>query len=975
MPHLSLAFLGTFQAKLDSQPIPYFRSTNVQGLLAYLALQPERSFTREALAVLFWPDLPDSSAKKNLRQSLYQLRQLLNESDSTEEPFLLIQRQTVQFNAAASHTLDVFRFLQAIDRGDLNAAAALYSGELLAGFTCDSLEFENWLRQERERLHRLALEALTELTRQQLAQQDFAAAQATARRQLALEPWHEEAHRQLMTILALTGQRGAALAQYESCVAILDEEMGLDPSAATVALQAAIGAGELEMTPAGQHAKKGVLPAPDRQAELILLDKVRAFWVEGVLQQTLGIGSMIELAMETVPDGVANPWQSVVGELELPRQPISPGKTISDIFTACGRELLILGEPGSGKTVMLLELARTLLARAKTDPNEPLPVVLNLASWASKARPLDLWLVDELNEKYLIPKKMGQTWLTNDRLLLLLDGLDEVEFSQQADCAGAINQFRQQYGLVPLALACRYQHYQAIGTPLRLNEAILLRPLTAAQTNAYLSQLDQQAHGLRQAIQADPTLQEIAQSPLMLQVMSKAYRQGSGDVALPSVSTSAPTEQRKERLLYTIFDTYFHQMLKQLVGTSQHSAPQSQYWLVWLAQQLSGHNQTVFMLEALQPTWLTSRRQRWLYMIMTRVLLGLFVGLTLWLFGLTGRQIGVPDHSRSSLLIVAQVDVPLVWIDLVMSLLINGVYGVIAAALDILFFERRQKQPTAISRWDWPRKIALASVVALIAFIQLTLLQEQPAFLALQVISEAFMFVLFAHFAFGQGYGNDGETVEALRWSGRGSMRGVLPALAVGLMFSVVVWQLFPAQRTLLQIVALIGIPITFLVLMLLGLTDNHLETKTQPDQGIRLSAQNALLAGSLASGITGLFAWIGGAILRGQGLPVTNLFWMYCSVVAFLIASLAFGGFNVINHLVLRLLLWQSGQIPRRYVPFLNAAARHVLLYRVGGGYIFIHRLLQEHLTQKSLEPPHPPDQPAQAQGQPITDLIPSNV
>jgi DNA-binding SARP family transcriptional activator/predicted ATPase/tetratricopeptide (TPR) repeat protein len=240
MAHLSLTFFGSFQATLGGKPLTAFRSAKVQGLLVYLALTNQQPLARDVLAALFWPDEPDAVAKKNLRQSLYQLRQVLGDTASQEGSYLLVTRSTVQFDPASDHELDATAFATYLENDQLEQAVTLYQGELLPGFTCDSLPFEEWLRQERERLHRLALDALFELTARSLARADYHAAQSLARRQLALEPWREKAHRQLMQALALLGERSAALAQYESCRRVLEEELGAEPSAETEALVAHI---------------------------------------------------------------------------------------------------------------------------------------------------------------------------------------------------------------------------------------------------------------------------------------------------------------------------------------------------------------------------------------------------------------------------------------------------------------------------------------------------------------------------------------------------------------------------------------------------------------------------------------------------------------------------------------------------------------------------------------------------------------
>ena len=247
MARLDLSFLGTFHVTLDQRPVMRFRSANNQGLLVYLVLHSDRPITREVLATLLWPDESENTAHNNLRQAIFRLRQLLDDTEN-DVPFLTVTRQTVQFNPAGDYSLDVSRFLRAIEERDLDAAVSAYTGELLPGFTCDSLEFENWLRFEREGLHRLALEAMFEAAQDHLAARRLDKAQASARRQLVLEPWREPAHRQLMQAFALAGDRAAALAQYESCREALREELSAEPSPETVALRDEIRAGRYSLT-------------------------------------------------------------------------------------------------------------------------------------------------------------------------------------------------------------------------------------------------------------------------------------------------------------------------------------------------------------------------------------------------------------------------------------------------------------------------------------------------------------------------------------------------------------------------------------------------------------------------------------------------------------------------------------------------------------------------------------------------------
>ncbi|RIK35383.1 MAG: hypothetical protein DCC55_30465 [Chloroflexi bacterium] len=249
MPHLAISCIGPFQAALDGEPLTRFHSVKGQCLLAYLALEADelgpRAHPREKLAMLLWPLDNETSARASLRQTLYELRKQLGDSDTSPTPFLLVTRQTVQFNPASDHTLDAADFLAAIRDGKLEGAAALYRGELLAGLSCESEPFEEWLRQSRGRFHNLAVDACFKLTDRALRQGDLAQARTYAQHQLTLEPWREEAHRQLMTALALSGERSAALAQYETCRRILADELGVEPDEETTALFEQIKAGKL----------------------------------------------------------------------------------------------------------------------------------------------------------------------------------------------------------------------------------------------------------------------------------------------------------------------------------------------------------------------------------------------------------------------------------------------------------------------------------------------------------------------------------------------------------------------------------------------------------------------------------------------------------------------------------------------------------------------------------------------------------
>lgn len=252
MARLSLSALGPLQITLDGRPVTGFESTKVIALLVYLAVEADRAHRRESLAGLLWPDFPDTAARDNLRQALSNLRQTIGDR-TAEPPFLLIDRQTVQFNLASDHASDVATFTALIAACERHAhphaercepcnvrleeAVALYHGDFLAQlFVEDSIPIEEWVLLKREWLHQQAVEALARLANYHERRGDYARARSFARRQLQLEPWREEAHRQLMRLLVRAGQRSAAIAQYEACRRILADEFGVEPSPETAAL-------------------------------------------------------------------------------------------------------------------------------------------------------------------------------------------------------------------------------------------------------------------------------------------------------------------------------------------------------------------------------------------------------------------------------------------------------------------------------------------------------------------------------------------------------------------------------------------------------------------------------------------------------------------------------------------------------------------------------------------------------------------
>ncbi|MDX1417417.1 MAG: protein kinase [Candidatus Promineifilaceae bacterium] len=266
MTSLRLELLGKLHTYLREEPLDSFRTNKVQALLVYLAVEAE-AHDREYLTSLFWPGMPERSARANLRQIIYYLRQMIPELEAAEEgqepaQLLFVNRKSVQLNPTAEVRVDVRQFendlgktrshehfdlLSCEDcRADLQRAVERYRGNFLEDFYLDdSNAFEEWAQVKREAYRRQALDALETLTTIYSRQKEYAAARTYAERQIEIDNLREPAYRQLMEIMATSGRRSEALAVYENCRRLFAEELGMAPSKRTTELYEQILAGDV----------------------------------------------------------------------------------------------------------------------------------------------------------------------------------------------------------------------------------------------------------------------------------------------------------------------------------------------------------------------------------------------------------------------------------------------------------------------------------------------------------------------------------------------------------------------------------------------------------------------------------------------------------------------------------------------------------------------------------------------------------
>ena len=327
MPRWSLRLLGPFALERDDGPLTGFRSDKVRALLAYLAAQPGRFWSRSALADLLWPDRPEAVARANLRNALSNLRQVLDDGNGTP-PYLEATPVGVRVNPAADHWIDmaaVRDLLHAVPGGpddaddprtvaQLEQALDLIRGDFLEGFALDAGSFADWAATVRDQWRGETVRTARALALAYAHRGDPAAAEVATRRWLELEPWDESAHRHLMRLLARQGQRAAALAQHEACRRQLAAELGMEPQPETTRLAAAIQSGRVGADPATPLAAWPGL----------------------------------------TPPAVTEPSFFVAREREL----AVLGDALRRVERAGVGTVFVAGEAGSGKTALLAEFAR-----------------------------------------------------------------------------------------------------------------------------------------------------------------------------------------------------------------------------------------------------------------------------------------------------------------------------------------------------------------------------------------------------------------------------------------------------------------------------------------------------------------------------------------------------------------------------------------------------------------------------------------
>ncbi|UCC52617.1 MAG: winged helix-turn-helix domain-containing protein, partial [Anaerolineaceae bacterium] len=233
-----------FRVYQDDQLITSWSGLKGQSILKYLIAHHARPISKDMLMEVFWPDADPKSARRNLHQAIYSLRQILR-GEQPDFQHVRFEDGFYYLNPMMDIWLDFVEFESQVQTGlqfeaagqsaaaikAYGAAEGLYLGDFM-----DEDIYERWPEVQRENLRNKYLEITDRLAQYYMEQGEFIAGAALSRKLLSKDNCHEGAHRRLMQCYMAQGQRHLAVRQYQTCIQTLQEELDIGPSEETTAL-------------------------------------------------------------------------------------------------------------------------------------------------------------------------------------------------------------------------------------------------------------------------------------------------------------------------------------------------------------------------------------------------------------------------------------------------------------------------------------------------------------------------------------------------------------------------------------------------------------------------------------------------------------------------------------------------------------------------------------------------------------------
>lgn len=672
--------------------------------------------------------------------------------------------------------------------------------------------------------------------------------------------------------------------------------------------------------------------------EQVLLKLVKEE-ISSRLHQSLHNQIFLQLEKEIRPKSVKRLWDAEIKIGLKDSEPVSNNIQVVDLFNRndINGKLLILGEPGSGKTTTVLKLANALInSKVESHPNYPIPVLFSLVSWKPRYSIME-WLISELNSKYGVRKDTANNWIAERRLLPILDALDELSISYQLNCVHALNKFLLgEHSPLYLVVCSRNEEYEKLDTQLQLNSAIYLKELTEQQIHSYLTQINQSR--LWEKLTENSKLLKLVKVPFLLSIYTLAYQ----DICPAQMQSSKIT---KEDLAYML-DFYIKRMMEREISSHPSklrkppSAMQTRLWLITLAQQLERESQTEFLIENIGPTWLHTKKSRWFYLLGKGCLLMLTCGLV------GALAAGIIAGFKESLY---------TWLNLwsgispdLNSRLIGGFLGGAAIGMMITVLPDHYLKPQN-TRLKYTFRDPLNGIVARLVTYRFLDSSKPNRKVAEEVWNKLFNkenrrkshrqayrnIKKKAH----EKYGESEEALELYKehWIENFEKRSkvadsylryfilFLPLSGLSVFFF---W------GTSYFIV--FGSAFLFLV-FLNGLQIVQIDENIFSNEAIWKSLKNSILGAVLGAVVGGILA---APIVHGG-----------------IVGGLFLGGLACVQHFTARLILYVKGSLPWNYTYFLDCCTEQLLIQKIGGRYRFMHKLLQEHFAAMPFNQTYPKD------------------
>jgi DNA-binding SARP family transcriptional activator len=287
MSQLEICLLGRFTVRCEQREVVCFQAQKVQELFSYLVLHHDNAHHRDQLADLLWGENEVADSKKYLRKALWKLNSELKGLSCSLQENLQIEPQWIYLTMGSGCWADVLEFektynaLRSIPSAKLNPdqfqelkkAKELYRGDLLNGWYWD------WCILDRERFREMLLIMINKLMGYCEAYGDYEAGLSYGNEILSYDRAHERTHRRMMRLYDLSGNRSAALRQYERCQEALREELAVEPSNRTRLLYQRIARGE-----PGRTSNHQPQQADDDSLEATL-DKIKQMLDQHIRQQ------------------------------------------------------------------------------------------------------------------------------------------------------------------------------------------------------------------------------------------------------------------------------------------------------------------------------------------------------------------------------------------------------------------------------------------------------------------------------------------------------------------------------------------------------------------------------------------------------------------------------------------------------------------------------------------------------------------